>query len=407
VRVLVISAAFPPMRAGEATNAYHVCQRLSRRGLDVHVLTSVGHDAVSDPGITVHARMRSWSWSEAPRLVDCVRRITPDAVYLVYLGWTYGRQFMSTFIPTLAKRAAPRAPFVTRFENVAGAGPQSNGWMSRAIRKGVALLDRRGHVDYEFGTLLRDSDAIVLLSSRHEAIVEERLPGAARKCRVIPPPSNMCMSPDDAATRARGRRALGAEPDDFVVAYIGFLYPGKGVETLLAAAGALRTERPKLRLAIIGGALESLKTEYPDRANYVEELHGRASELGIADRIAWTGEYSFDDDRASVYLRSADACVLPFDTGVKMNNSSFSSAAAHGLPIVTTRDDRLEPQFIDEENVLLCPPKSPEAVAGAIRRLMGDAPLRGRLAAGARRFAADWYSWDTAVERTVSLFQNP
>jgi len=405
MRVLVISAAFPPMRAGEATNAYHVCQRLARRGVDVHVLTSVGHDAVSDPGITVHARMRRWSWLEAPRLMSCVRQCAPDAIYLVYLGWTYGRQFMSTFIPTLAKRVRPGAPFVTRFENVSGAGPKSNTWPSRAIRKGIALLDARGDVDYQFGTLLRDSNTIVLLSSRHEAFLEEHLPGVGRKCRVIPPPSNMCMSPDDAATRARGRQALGAKPDDLVIAYIGFLYPGKGIETLLQAAATVSRERPKVRVAIIGGALESLKTEFPDRADYVEELRRLAADLGIADRIAWTGEYSFDDDRASVYLRGADIGVLPFDTGVKMNNSSFSSAAAHGLPIITTRDDRLEPQFEHERNVYLCPPRSPDGLADAIRRVMDDADLRSRLAAGSRRFADEWYSWDAAVDRTVALFR--
>jgi alpha-beta hydrolase superfamily lysophospholipase len=57
MKVLVISAAFPPMRMGEATNAYHLCERLATRGFDVHVLTNHGHTSVADARITVHDLM--------------------------------------------------------------------------------------------------------------------------------------------------------------------------------------------------------------------------------------------------------------------------------------------------------------------------------------------------------------
>ena len=90
-----------------------------------------------------------------------------------------------------------------------------------------------------------------------------------------------------------------------------------------------------------------------------------------------------------------------------MNNSSFSSAAAHGLPIVTTRDSALEPQFVHGENVFLCPPESPEALADAIRDLMDDAALRGKLGEGSLRLARDWYSWETAMDKTLALFRAP
>ena len=40
MKTLVISAAFPPLRAGEADHTYHVCQHLADRGAHVHVLTT-------------------------------------------------------------------------------------------------------------------------------------------------------------------------------------------------------------------------------------------------------------------------------------------------------------------------------------------------------------------------------
>jgi glycosyltransferase involved in cell wall biosynthesis len=401
MRVLVISAAFPPQSSGEATNAYHLCERLAARGLDVHVLASKGHTGASDRRITVHDLMRTWSWSEASRLTQFLRRNRPDVVYLMYLGWIYNFQFMSTFIPTIAKLALPGVRVITRFENVSGAGPQTNSTASRVLRRIVASCDLRGNVDYQFGTLLRDSDNVIILSARHEEILEPHLAGVGRKCVLIPPPANMRMSTEGDSSRARGRLTLKVGATDFVLAYIGFVYPGKGIETLLQSFEQVCRARSNVRLAIIGGGLAR---EFPDQPNYLDDMHALAARLGIADRVIWTGDYSSDSDEASTYLRAADLCVLPFDTGVKLNNSSFSSVAAHGRPIVTTQDDKLEPQFVHQANVFLCPPKSADAMARAIETVMDDKTLRDRLTLGSLQLAQQWYAWDTAIEKTVSLF---
>lgn len=405
MKVLVISAAFPPQQSGEATNAFHLCEQLAARGLDVHVLTSRREGTASTPGITVHPVMRDWSWASVPTLVRFLRACAPDAVYLMYLGWTYDFQFMSTFLPSIVKRMLPDVPVVTRFENIGGAGPEQNSIVSRLIRKTVAVCDRQGQVDYQFGTLLRDSDAVVLLSTRHEGVLDGHLPGIGRKCTLIPPPSNMRMSSgDDGASRERGRTLLGLARDEILVAYIGFIYPGKGIETLLRGFARVSQGRPQVHLAVIGG---SLAREFPDHPSYFEEMQELARSLGIGARVTWTGEYTSESDEASTYLRAADVCALPFDTGVKLNNSSFSSAAAHGLPIVTTYDGQLEPQFVHGENVWLCAPKSPDALATAIGAVIDDEAAGRRLREGSLRLAEEWYSWQTAMDKTLALLGAP
>ena len=401
MRVLVISAAFPPMPSGEATNAYHLCQQLKARGVDVHVLTSSDYRPPVEPGITVHSVMQDWTWSEAPRLRRFLKACAPDVVYLMYLGWTYDFQFMSTFIPTIAKGVLPQTPVVTRFENIGGARCESNSIASRFIRKALATFTRQGQMDYQFGTLLRDSDSIVLLSSLHGPVLESLLPGVGRKCVLIPPPANMCMSEADDAAGERGRQALGIQAGEALLAHIGFIYPGKGIETLLRAFRRLADEKGNVRLAIIGG---SVAREFPDQPSYFENLQAMARDLGLERRVIWTGEYRTDEELASTYLRAADICILPFDTGVKLNNSSFSSVAAHGRPIVTTTHAALEPQFVHRENVYLCPPQEPDQLASAIAALVDDAHLRTRLGEGALQLARDWYSWDSAMDKTFRLF---
>jgi glycosyltransferase involved in cell wall biosynthesis len=157
-----------------------------------------------------------------------------------------------------------------------------------------------------------------------------------------------------------------------------------------------------------GGVLEHFAaTRDPlDSRGWAQQMLRLPQELGIADRVAWTGGFPLESDRASLYLRAADACVLPFDQGIFLNNSSFAAAAAHGLPMLTTRGATLEPAFRHGENVFLCPPRDPELLAAAIETLLGDPDLCRRLGAGALRLAQEWFSWDKAIERTLAAFDS-
>jgi polysaccharide biosynthesis protein PslF len=403
MKVLFISGAFPPMEAGEATNAFYLSSYLADRGVDVHVLTTKGCIKSNHPGVAVHPIMRNWSWSEAACLAKFLKHAAPDAVFLLYLGWIYNYQFMMTFAPTISKRLLPHVPFVTRFENAMGADPRHTSLLARAIRKGVALRDAGRDVDYSYGTLLRDSDRIIVLSDYHRMLLSAVYSGVTSKSVLIPPPPNMFMCPENnGAARQRGRKMLGVKPHDFLVAYIGYIHGGKGLETLLKAFQTLTTRKNNVRLVLIGGAIAAQSDNPP---SYVQEIQTFAKKLGIDQRVTWTGSYSWDNDEASVYLRAADACVLPFDTGVHLNNSSFASAASHGLPMITTRSEMLDQPFIDQENVFLCPPKNPEAIAAAIETLIDNPNLRRDLRQGALELAQEWFSWESAIDRTIATFQ--
>jgi glycosyltransferase involved in cell wall biosynthesis len=194
--------------------------------------------------------------------------------------------------------------------------------------------------------------------------------------------------------------------DAFLLAYFGYLYPNKGVETLLRAFAAVAARRPAVRLAVVGGTNEVvLKTA--GRPRYAEDLRDMARDLGVADRVAWTGYVPGDTDDLSRYLRAADAAVLPYDAGAFLNNSSLAAATAHGLPTVTTRGEVLEKPLVEGENVLLCPPKDPAAVVAAVEALLDSPELRERLRRGALGLAREWFSWDRLLERTLEAFGAP
>lgn len=143
-----------------------------------------------------------------------------------------------------------------------------------------------------------------------------------------------------------------------------------------------------------------------NRPRYAEELQTLSEQLGVVDLVRFTGFCRSDSDVASLYLRGSDACVLPFDDGVMLHRSSVAAVAAHGLPIITTKGETLEPAFIDKQNVLLCSPSDPKSLAVAIHTLMIDSQLRQRLRTGAKELASEWFSWEGATQRTIEVFKN-
>jgi polysaccharide biosynthesis protein PslF len=396
MKVLVISAAFPPMRAGEADHTLHLCQRLAARGLNIHVLTTKKEVVTSHFPFKVHPIMQNWTWSDLPRLANFVKHCSPDAVLLIYSGWIYNDHPMITFAPTLSKMLLPGVPFVTQFEIESISRRFS--LPTRALLKAMTRWTGSKNTDYIFfGTLLRQSDRLIVLSQRHQARFSEQFPRTSGKSVVIPPPPIMRLCPEnDGASRQRARRALGVQPDDFLIAYFGYIYVNKGVETLFRAFHIVSKQRSHVRLLMIGGSI-GLSTN----PSYAQEIYELVKTLGVANKVIWTGEYAWDSDDGSVYLHAADACVLPFNDGVTLNRSSLAAAASHGLPIITTKGVFLESPFIHQQNMLLCPPQDPRALALAIDSLISSFALRQRLHRGALALAHEWFSWDKAVERTI------
>jgi len=401
VKLLFVTAAYPPMKAGEADHAYHQCMELAKRGLDVHVLTTESNTWPHEVPFTVHPIMRDWSWRDLPRFARFVRRCAPDHVFLFYIGWVYNFHAMITFAPTICRALLPPHHFVTMFAYPMGSKFDRVSIMTRAIRKAMQWMVGSKEVDYAYGTLLRDSEAVIVMSDRHRRMLSEHAQAVGKKSVLIPPPPLLTLTgATNETARENTRKKLGLTMSHLVLVYFGWIYPPKGVETLLRAFHLVCREQDCLRLVLIGGVIAQ---EYPNRRNFAEEMRELPRQLGFDDQVIWTGEFPTDSDEASRYLYASDICVFPHDLGLYMNNSSFAAVAAHGLPIVATRGDFVEEPFVNGENLVFCEPQSPESMAQAIRRIIDDENLRRRLAKGAQELAAEWFSWDKATDRIIEL----
>jgi glycosyltransferase involved in cell wall biosynthesis len=226
-----------------------------------------------------------------------------------------------------------------------------------------------------------------------------------KKSVILPPSPIIRVCLDQPATaRQQVRDAIGATERDFVLIYWGYIYSGKGVETLLEAFRIVCHRNENMRLILVGGSLE---IPHYSGSDYVQMVQRLSKDLGIADKVTWTGHFNWDSDAGSRYLHAGDACVLPFDNGVSLNNSSLAAASTHGVPVISTelpvgRDEALE----HGKNIYLCRPRNPEMLAEAIQLMCENAGVRERLRLGILDLARDWHRWETTTRRLVGVLES-
>ena len=154
------------------------------------------------------------------------------------------------------------------------------------------------------------------------------------------------------------------------LAYVGRLDPRKGIDTVLRALPLL----PEATLAVIGRGSDAQHAHLLDLA----------AELGVRDRITVGAA-----DRADLPARYADAdvCAFPSEWQEPFGLVPLEAMGC-GTPVVATGVGGSGEYLRDEGNCLLFPAGDHVALAAAIERLAGDAPLRSRLVAGGLETAA-------------------
>lgn len=181
-----------------------------------------------------------------------------------------------------------------------------------------------------------------------------------------------------------------AEP---IVGYAGHLYAWKGVDVLLEALA--RT--PNVRGLIVGG--HESEADLP-------RVRARAHDLGIADRVEFTGLVA--PPLVAAQLARANMLILPnLPTAISTAFTSplklFEYMAA-GRPIIASDLPAIREVLQDEVNALLVGAGDADALAAAIRRLAGDAGLATRLARAAYE-AVSGYTWDRRAERLERVLE--
>ena len=244
---------------------------------------------------------------------------------------------------------------------------------------------KRGRIE----RALEKASAIAPNSAFTAGLLRPYLTPAGAVPVVVPLPIPPQPDPD-AAGRARVARLRGEGPLLLTVAR---LEPRKGIDQVIRALPGLAESHPGLRYAVAG--------EGDDRSR----LEGLARELGVAERVVFTGRIVDAGAKAALYA-GADLFAMPArreGASVEGFGLVYLEAAWYGLPALAGRDGGAAEAVEDGSTGLICDGADPAAVAAGLARLLGDAALRRRLGeAAARRVRRD-FGWDTALPRYLSL----
>jgi glycosyltransferase involved in cell wall biosynthesis len=183
----------------------------------------------------------------------------------------------------------------------------------------------------------------------------------------------------DADVVDRPDTGLGSpESTTFRLLCVSRIDPRKGLRYLPPAIADLVRRGHDVRLTIVGPTVGTLGDEERQR------VEAAAFELGIADRIEFTGSRTLP--QVLELARQYDLFVLPTLPGEGVPRVLLE-AMASGLPIVVSDVAGVPTLVRHEVNGLLVPPAEPAAIADAIDRLIQDGELRRRLIATGRRAA--------------------
>ena len=229
----------------------------------------------------------------------------------------------------------------------------------------------------ELAVRLRASERAALETARR-VIVTSRLTAETLVAEFNVPLGRITVAPPgiDPAPEARGS---GGRP---CLLNVGTVTPRKGHALLIEALAGLRAL--PWDLVVVG----SLGRD-PGTADAVRASIGRH---GLDDRVTLTGELEGDElatafDRADIFVSAS------FYEGYGM---AIAEALARGLPVVATSGGATA-ETVPADAGLLVPPGDAAALAQALRRLLAEPGLHGRLREGAMRARARLPRWDDAA----------
>jgi glycosyltransferase involved in cell wall biosynthesis len=164
---------------------------------------------------------------------------------------------------------------------------------------------------------------------------------------------------------------------------VGAIVPRKGFDVLIAALASLTDL--SWRLTIAGDRTR-------DR-NAAARLDADIARHALGDRIAALG--AVPPQRLAALYAEADMFVLA--SHFEGYGMAYADAVAHGLPIIGTSAGAI-PDTVPPDAGLLVDPGDSFALARALRRVIGDADLRRRLASAARAAAPRLPTWRHSAE---------
>jgi phosphatidylinositol alpha-1,6-mannosyltransferase len=219
------------------------------------------------------------------------------------------------------------------------------------------------------GEALRAADRVLVPGSFTAGLLRDWHVGCER---IVPVPYGAEPHPD------------AKPPTGHTLLTVGRLVPRKGVDVVLYA---LRLLPAHVAYRVVGGG--------PDD----ERLRRLAAELGVADRVTFTGrvesgQLADEYRRCAIYVQPSRRTA---DGELEGYGLVYSEAAAWGRPVVAGRSGGEGDVVVDGETGVLVDGTSVREVADALQTLLVDPERMQQLGAAGRRRVETTHTWTRAA----------
>ncbi|HEV7864455.1 MAG TPA: glycosyltransferase, partial [Acidimicrobiia bacterium] len=178
----------------------------------------------------------------------------------------------------------------------------------------------------------------------------------------------------------------------------GLLGPGKGIEWVIDALALLTDLDPQPRYLVVG-----------ETHPRVAERHGEAYRHGLMDRAARQGVDHLVEFEAGYFatpalgriVAGADVVILPYDSREQVTSGVLVEALASAKPVIATGFPHAV-ELLGGGTGLIVPHGDPVAMAAALRRVLTEPGLAGRLGAAAAALAPQLL-WPAVADRYRAL----
>jgi glycosyltransferase involved in cell wall biosynthesis len=267
------------------------------------------------------------------------------------------------------------------------------GWLSQLDRQ---IVEPR----------LSGVDMIMGVSEHVTRGISDRFPGLAPICHTVNNGAHAVQT---------SRREVGQD-----VLFVGRVSPEKGVHVLLEAFAYLADRFPGTKLKVVGrkrqlpmGMLVGISDEpgvsglsrfYTGGSldEYQKYLEGRTTELGLEDRVTFTG-FLPHSDVLDLYTKSY---LLVNPSLSESFGRSLIEAMMAGIPVVASDAGGMGEIVRDGESGFLVEAGDSKGLASAMALLLGDRELGKRMGEAGRRVAKESYGWDLIAAKVYELYRN-
>jgi glycosyltransferase involved in cell wall biosynthesis len=372
LRVAMIQDDWWPRTGGGPVHARELSESLATEygcEIDIYTRSLTSSDGepfteterLADGAVTVYRQGPCTPyWNVKGRLVSLVTPISP--VLRGDYDLVHGHTFLPAF-PTKLTSMVGRIPSVFTVHGTAlasGVGHDTSG-----------LAGVKRTIERQF-LLGFDYDHVISVNEEHVPLLEQSQ-------------SNVTCIPNGVDL---DRFDVDEPTVDGRIVFLGRLAPKKRVSDLIRAVDRLAADHPDAELVVVGeGPLE-------------EELRELATELGITDRVTFTGRV--EEEAIPRYYASAELFVLP--SVWEGHPLTLLEAWAAGRPVIASDVEGIA-EFVDHgETGYLVPARDPEALADAIRYAFDNPEEARGWGRAARETAEREYSWGTAARRTRRIY---